>query len=69
MTAGPEHVRRVEELAVEVRKLLGQGDGRAAGVWDAVAQTHAVLAPAAATAVGTSSLDSRAWADVAGIRL
>jgi hypothetical protein len=28
-----------------------------------------VLALAAATAVGTSNLDSRAWADVAGTRL
>jgi hypothetical protein len=32
-------------------------------------QTHAVPALAAATAVGTSSADSRAWADVAGTRL
>ena len=64
---GPEHFRRAEELAAEAQKLLGQGDGQAtAGVWAAVAQTHAVLALAAATAVGTSSLDSRAWADVAG---
>jgi hypothetical protein len=68
---GPEHFRRAEELAAEAHKLLGQGDGQAtAGVWAAaVAQTHAVLALAAATAVGTSHLDSRAWADVAGTRL
>jgi hypothetical protein len=38
-------------------------------VWAAVAQTHAVLALAAATAVGTSSLDSHAWVDVVGTRL
>jgi len=68
--AGPEHFRRAEELAVEAQKLLGQGDGQAtAGMGSAVAQTHAVLAPAAATAVCTSSADSRAWADVAGTRL
>ena len=67
---GPEHFRRAEELAAEAHKLLGQGDGQAtAGVWAAVAQTHAVPALAAATAIGTSSADSRAWADVAGTRL
>jgi len=67
---GPEHFRRAEELAAQAHKLLGQGDGQAtAGVWAAVAQAHAVLALAAATAVGTSSADSRAWADVAGTRL
>jgi hypothetical protein len=67
---GPEQLRRAEELAAQAHKLLGQGDGQAtAAVWAAVAQTHALLAPAAATAVGTSSLDSRAWADVAGTRL
>ena len=50
---GPEHFRRAEELAAEAHKLLGRGDGQAtAGVWAAVAQTHAVLALAAATAVG-----------------
>jgi hypothetical protein len=67
---GPEHFRRAEELAAEAYELLGQEDGQAtARVWAAVAQTHAVLALAAATAIGTSNLDSRAWADVAGTRL
>jgi len=67
---GPEHFRRAEELAAKAHKLLGRGDGQAtAGVWAAVAQTHTVLALAATTAVGTSSADSRAWADVAGTRL
>ena len=69
---GPEHFRRAEELAAEAHKLPGQEDGQAiAGVWAAVAQTQAVLALAlaAATAVGTSSADSRTWADVAGTRL
>jgi hypothetical protein len=64
---GPEHYRRAEELAAEAHRLLGQGDGQAtAGVWAAVAQTHAVLALAAATAVGGSVADGRAWADAAG---
>ena len=71
---GPEHYRRAEELAAEAHRLLGQGDGQGdgqatAGVWAAVAQTHAVLALAAATAVGASSADSRAWADAAGTGL
>jgi hypothetical protein len=58
---GPEHFRRAEELAAEAHKLLGQGNGQAtAGIWAAVAQTHAVLALAAATALGTSNLSSRA---------
>jgi hypothetical protein len=68
--AGPEHYRHAEELAAEAHKLLDQGDGQiTAGMWAAVAQTHAVLALAAATAIGTSNLDSRAWIDVAGSRL
>ena len=67
---GPEHYRHAEELAAEAHKLLDQGDGQVtAAVWAAVAQTHAVLALAAATAIGTSNLDSRAWIDVAGSRL
>ena len=44
-----------------------RGDGQAtAGVWAAAAQAHAVLALAAATAVGASGADHRAWADAAG---
>jgi len=67
---GPEHYRRAEELATEAHRLLGQGDGQAtAGVWAAVAQTHAVLALAATTAVGASTPDSRAWAEAAGTGL
>jgi hypothetical protein len=51
---GPEHYRRAGELAAEAHRLPGQGDGQAtASVWSAVAQTHAVLALAAATAVGS----------------
>ena len=66
---GPEHYRRVEELAAEAHRLLGQGDGQAsAGAWAAVAQAHAVLALAAATAIGASGADSRVWIDAAGTR-
>lgn len=67
---GPEHFRRAEELAAQAHKLLSQADGQAtAGVWAAIAQTHALLALAAATAIGTSNLDSRACIDAAGTRL
>ena len=60
--SGPEYYRRAEELAAEAHKLLGQGDGLAtAGAWAAVAQAHAVLALAAATAIGASGADHRAW--------
>jgi hypothetical protein len=68
--SGPEHYRRAEELAAEAHRLPGQGDGQAtAGVWAAVAQTHAMAALAAATAVGASGADNRAWTDAAGTRL
>jgi hypothetical protein len=67
---GPEHHRRAGELAAEAHRLLGQGDGQAtAGGWAAVAQAHAVLVLAAATAIGASGADTRAWADAAGTRL
>ena len=62
----PEHDRRAKEVAAEAYRLLGQGEGQATeGDWAAVAQAHAVLALAAATAVGASGADSRAWADAA----
>ena len=67
---GPELFRCAGELAAEAHKLLGRGDGQVTvGVWAAVAQTHAVLALAAATAVGSSSADNRSWADVTGTGL
>ena len=67
---GPEHFRRAEQLTAEAHKHLGQGEGQAtAAVWAAVAQVHATLALAAATAVGTAGADGRAWAEAAGTRL
>ena len=67
---GPDHFRRAEEHATRRTNPPGQGDGQAtADVRAAVAQTHAVPALAAATAVGTSHADSRTWTDVAGTRL
>jgi hypothetical protein len=61
---GPEHYSKAEELAAEAHKLLGQGDGQAtAAVWAAVAQVHATLALAAATAAGTAGAGSQAPAE------
>ena len=48
---GPEHFSRAEELAAKASEYLGHGDGQdSAAVWAAVAQVHATLALAAATA-------------------
>jgi hypothetical protein len=64
---GPDHYRKAEELAAKAHEYLGQGDGQAsAAVWAYVAQIHATLALAAATALGTRAADGRVWADVAG---
>jgi hypothetical protein len=55
---GPEHFSKAEELAAKASEYLGQGDGQdSAAVWAAVAQVHATLALAAATAVETKSPD------------
>ena len=55
---GPGHFRKAEALAAKASEYPGQGDGQdSAAVWAAVAQVHATLALAAATAVGTKSPD------------
>jgi hypothetical protein len=57
---GPEHFSKAEALAAKASEYLGQGDGQdSAAVWAAVAQVHATLALAAATAVGTKALTGR----------
>ena len=64
---GPDHYRKAEELTAKAHEYLGHGDGQdSAAVWAAVAQIHATLALAAATALGTTAAEGRAWADVAG---
>jgi len=64
---GPDHYRKAEELATKADDYLGQGEGQhSAAVWAAVAQVHATLALAAATALGTTAADGRAWADAGG---
>ena len=53
---GPDHYRKAEELASKAYEYLGQGEGQhSAAVWAAVAQVHATLALAAATAPGTTA--------------
>ena len=65
---GPDHYRKAEELTAKAHDYLGQGEGQSADVWAAVAQIHATRALAAATALGTTAADGRAWAEVAGTR-
>ena len=65
---GPDHYRKAEELTATAHDYLGQGDGQSAAVWAAVAQLHATLALAAATALGTTAADGRAWTEVAGTK-
>ena len=66
---GPDHYRKAEELAAKAHEYLGQGEGQhSAAVWADVAQIHATLALAAATALGTTAAEGRAWADVAGTK-
>jgi hypothetical protein len=65
---GPDHYRKAEELTAKAHNYLGQGEGQdSAAVWAAVAQIHATLALAAATALGTAG-DDRAWVQVAGTK-
>lgn len=66
---GPDHYLKAEELAAKAANYLGQGEGQeSAAVWAAVAQIHATLALAAATALGKTAADSHAWADAAGTK-
>ena len=65
---GPDHDRKAEELTVKAHDYLGQGEEQSAAAWAAVAQIHATLALAAATALGTTAADGRAWTEVAGTK-
>ena len=63
---GPDHYCKAEELTQKAHEYLGQGDGQeSAAVWAAVAQIHATLALAAATALGMATAEGRAWAFIA----
>jgi hypothetical protein len=66
---GPDHYRQAEQLTAKAHDYLGQGEGQdSAAVRAAVAQIHATLALAAATALGTTAADGRAWHEVAGTK-
>jgi predicted trehalose synthase len=65
---GPDHDRKAEGLTVKAHDYLGQAEGQSAAVWAAVAQIHATVARAAATALGTTAADGRAWTEVAGTK-
>jgi hypothetical protein len=66
---GPDHYRKAEEFAAKAHEYLGQGEGQdSAAVWAAVAEIHATLALAAATALETTASDGSAWADAAGAK-
>jgi hypothetical protein len=66
----PEHYRKAEELAAQAHEdLVGRHDGwDDAAVCAAMAQVHATLALAAATALGRRDVDNRAWGDAAGVK-
>ncbi len=68
---GPDHYLEAERLLDELIS-INPGGGemhRASEVALAAAQVHATLALAAASALGISASESRAWADAAGTRL
>jgi predicted trehalose synthase len=53
---GSDRYRKAEELTAKAHECLGQGEGQdSAAVGAAVAQIHATLALAAATALGTTA--------------
>jgi hypothetical protein len=65
---GPEHYRKAEELLGQADQLL-DGDEPSAATWAiGIAQAHATLALAAATAIGTTGTEGRCWADAAGTK-
>jgi hypothetical protein len=72
--AGPDHDRKAEELTAKAHDYLGRGEGQdSADVWIAVAQIHATVALAAATALGDDGrgrprLDRGRWRQVLGRR-
>ena len=62
---GPENYRRAEQLFGEASTFIREGKPGAAA-YAAIAQVHATLALAAATALGGVGLESAAWREAAG---
>ena len=70
---GTEHYRKSEEQVRKAEQALAEGDVEASVTWSQIAQVHATLAAAAATALagdadGMHVRDSIAWADAAGVQ-
>ncbi len=65
---GPDHYREAERILAEEISIDPSGAEvhRAFAVAVAAAQVHATLALAAATVLGTSAAEVRAWADILG---
>ena len=63
---GPENYQEAEEIITQV--LHDSYDTSKYSIADmaALAQVHATLAAAAATAIGSDSSEKRSWLDVAG---
>jgi len=69
MATGPDHFATAEDMAERAAALITAGDPDGlASFWATLAQVHATLACAAATAL-TSATEVHAWAVVAGTRL
>jgi len=66
---GPAHYAKAEELLVQLEEKRGHAPDAAEQVLALRALAHATLAGAAATALGTSPAEGRAWAEVAGTKL
>jgi hypothetical protein len=65
---GPEHYHAAEKLLEENQEHPSSSINKTASLIGQ-AQVHATLALAAATALGSGSLESREWADIAGTKL
>ena len=63
---GPEHYRRAEELAAEAHRLLAQTARPLPAPAPPWPRPMRCLLWPAATAVGASGADTRAWVDAAG---
>ena len=64
---GPQNYQAAERLAQKAEAHLHDGDSEGAAVWAAFARTHAILASAAATALG--EVETWAWREIAGSTL
>ena len=64
---GPQNYQAAELLARKAEAHLHDGDSEGAAVRAGLARTHAILASAAATALG--EVENWAWREIAGSKL